>query len=112
MTNIRTGVKIARKLQEAEHAVDHAMIAHSALIQTMLEGRLEVGVAAQTGHQALDFAVSGLSQLQAVRGSVIAGHDMLKCIAEAAGIPYRMDGTMEPKIDPPKGFMQVVANAA
>lgn len=112
MTNIRTGAKIARKLQEAEHAVDYAMIAASALIQTMIEGRFEVGVAAQSGHDALTHVVDSLHRLQAVRGSVIAGHDALKDLAEAAQIPYRMDGTMEPKIDRPKGELFVVASAA
>lgn len=110
MTNIRTGAKIARKLQQAEHAVDHAMIAASALIQTMIEGRLEVGVAAQSGHEALSHVVDGLHRLQAVRGSVIAGHDALKDFAEAAHIPYRMDGPMEPKLKP-TGQLVVVASA-
>ncbi|MBX9616049.1 MAG: hypothetical protein Q8S03_05905 [Brevundimonas sp.] len=111
MTKIRTGVRIARKLQESEHAIDHAMIAVSALIQTMIEGRLDVGVAAQTGHLALDHAVVGLNRLQQVRGNVIAGHDALKDIAEAAGIPYAMDGTQEPKF-PPTGRLAVVQAAA
>lgn len=111
MTNIRTGAKIARKLQEAEHAVDHAMIAASALIQTMIQGRFETGVAAQTGHEALAHVVDGLARLQTVRGSVIAGHDALKDVAEAAHIPYRMDGPLEPKLEP-TGRLAVVASAA
>ena len=111
MTQLRTGVRIARKIQESEHAIDHAMIAVSAMIQTMIEGRLEVGVAAQTGHSALDHAVAGLSRLTQVRADVIAGHDALKDIAEEAGIPYRMDGTMEPKITPARGALTVVQAA-
>lgn len=110
MTNIRTGARIARRLQEAEHAVDHAMIAASALIQSMIEGRLEVGVAAQSGHDALGHVVDGLHRLQAVRGSVIAGHDALKDLAEAAHIPWRMDGTLEPKVRP-TGQLRVVEAA-
>lgn len=108
---IKTGVKIARKLQETEHAIDNAMIATSALIQTMIEGRLEVGVAAQSGHEALSHVVDGLSRLQAVRGSVIAGHDALKDLAEAIHIPYRMEGTMEPKVRP-TGQLHVLPSAA
>ena len=111
MTHIRTGARIARKLQETEHAVDHAMIAASALIQTMIEGRLEVGVAAQSGHEALTHVVEGLARLQTVRGSVIAGHGALKDLAEGAGIPYRMDGPMEPKLEP-TGRLAVVPAAA
>lgn len=110
MTNIRTGARIARRLQEAEHAVDHAMIATSALIQSMLEGRLEVGVAAQSGHEALDHVVDSLGRLQGVRGAVIAGHDALRDLAEAAHIPWRMDGTLEPKVKP-TGQLRVVAAA-
>ncbi len=100
MTSIRTGARIARKLQDAEHAVDHAMIGVTALIQSMIEGRLEVGVAACSGHEALTHMVDGLARLHTVRGSVIAGHDALKDFAEAANIPYRMDGTLEPKTKP------------
>jgi hypothetical protein len=109
MTQIRTGVRIARKIQESEHAIDHAMIAVSAMIQTMIEGRLEVGVAAQTGHVALNHAIDGLARLNQVRGDVIAGHDVLKSVADAAGIPYRMEGTMEPKVGTPTGRLSVVA---
>ncbi|WP_420478892.1 hypothetical protein [Brevundimonas sp. FT23028] len=109
MTHIRTGVRIARKLKESEHAIDHAIIAVSAMIQTMVEGRIEAGVAAQTGQLALTHVVDGLVRLNQVRGDVIAGHAALKDVADAAGIPYRMDGTMEPKIEPPIGRLSVVA---
>ncbi|MFC7376933.1 hypothetical protein [Brevundimonas sp. GCM10030266] len=109
MNHIRTGVRIARKIQDSEHAIDHAIIAVSAMIQTMVEGRLEAGVAAQTGHEALNHAVEGLARLNQVRGDVIAGHDVLKSVADAAGIPYRMEGTMEPKITTPTGRLTVVA---
>lgn len=109
MTHIRTGVRIARKIQDSEHAIDHAMIAVSAMIQTMVEGRLEAGVAAQTGQVALSHAVDGLTRLNQVRADVIASHDQLKAVADAAGIPYRMEGTMEPKIIPPAGHLTVVA---
>ena len=85
MNHIRTGVRIARKIQDSEHAIDHAIIAVSAMIQTMVEGRLEAGVAAQTGHEALNHAVEGLARLNQVRGDVIAGHDVLKAVADAAG---------------------------
>ena len=111
MTKLKTGVRIARKIQESEHAIDQAMIAVSAMIQTMIEGRLEVGVAAQTGHLALNHAVEGLARLNQVRGDVIAGHDALKDIAEAASIPYRMDGTLEPKIIPTGRTLSVVQAA-
>lgn len=109
MTPNRTGVRIARKIQESEHAIDHAMIAVSAMIQTMIEGRLELGVAAQTGHVALNHAIDGLTRLNQVRGDVIAGHDVLKSVADVAGIPWRMEGTMEPKISTPTGHLSVVA---
>lgn len=111
MTQLRTGVRIARKIQESEHAIDRAMIAVSAMIQTMVEGRLEIGVAAQTGHDALNHAVDGLVRLTQVRSDVILGHDRLKDVAEAAGIPYRMDGTLEPKIDPKARILTVVQAA-
>ncbi|MFC5345328.1 hypothetical protein ACETK8_14300 [Brevundimonas staleyi] len=111
MTSLRTGARIARKLQDTEHAVDRALIATSDLIKTLIEGRLEVGVAAQSGHDALIQAVGGLNGLSIVRGQLIASHDELKALAEAAGIPYRMEGTMEPKVRP-TGRLALVPDAA
>ena len=40
MRNMNVGVKVARKVRTAEHAIDQAMIEVCKLIQTALEGRL------------------------------------------------------------------------
>ena len=53
MNNRHVGVRIARRLQSTEHAVDKAMVETSALIQTMIEGRRDAGLAAEVGHLAL-----------------------------------------------------------
>lgn len=97
MRNMQVGVRIARQVQTAEHAIDQAMIEVCKLIQTSLEGRVETRLAAEVGQSALEDIVAGLNQLAAVRGSVAAGHAGLSTVADEHQIGWRMDGMLEGK---------------
>lgn len=97
MTNRHVGVRIARHLQTAEHAVDKAMVETTALIQAMIEGRAEAGFAADVGQPALVRMVRGLSQLANARGAVVEGHEALASVAAAQGVVWRMEGPFEEK---------------
>lgn len=108
MKNIRMGVRVARDLQTAEHAVDAAMVATTTLIQTMLEARVDAHLAAEVGQSALTEIVTGLSRLNDVRQSVVAGHRALSEVAENQGIGWRMEGPLEEKVKP----VAIVAQAA
>lgn len=100
MTNKHVGVRIARRLQTAEHAVDKAMVETTALIQAMIEGRAEAGFAADVGQPALVTMVRGLSQLADARGAVVEGHEALASVAAAQGVAWRMEGPFEEKTKP------------
>ncbi|HYC74680.1 hypothetical protein [Brevundimonas sp.] len=109
MKNRHVGVRIARRLQTAEHAVDKAMVETSALIQAMIESRADAGFAAAVGHPALLDMVRGLSQLAEARGAVVDGHNGLAAVAEAHAIGWRLDGPLE---DKPIAVVEAVPAAA
>lgn len=100
MKNRHVGVRIARRLQSTEHAVDKAMVEASALIQAMIEGRADAGFAADVGHPALLNMVRGLNQLAEARGAVVEGHEGLAAVATAQGVAWRMEGPLEEKTKP------------
>jgi len=100
MNNRHVGVRIARRLQTTEHAVDKAMIETSALIQAMIESRTDAGFAADVGHPALLNMVRGLSQLAEARGAVVQGHEGLAAVADAQNIGWRLEGPLEEKTRP------------
>lgn len=97
MKNRHVGVRIARRLRTAEHAVDTAMVETSALIQAMIESRTDAGFAAEVGHGALLDMVRGLSRLAEARGAVVNGHCGLAAVAEAHRIGWSLDGPLEDK---------------
>lgn len=100
MTNRHVGVRIARRLQTTEHAVDKAMVETTALIQAMIEGRSEAGFAADVGQPALATLVRGLSQLADARGAVVEGHAALAVVAATQGVSWRLEGPFEEKTKP------------
>lgn len=100
MNSRHVGVRIARRLQTAEHAVDRAMVETSALIQAMIEGRADAGFAADVGHPALLNIVHGLNQLAEARGAVVEGHERLAAVASAQGVVWRLEGPLEEKTRP------------
>lgn len=101
MRNMHVGVKVARQVRTAEHAIDQAMIEVCKLIQTSLEGRVEARLAAEVGQSALEDIIMGLDRLAAVRATVVAGHAGLLTVADEHQIGWRMDGMTEDKGKPP-----------
>jgi len=100
MNNRHVGVRIARRLQTTEHAVDKALIEASALIQAMIEARKDAGFAADVGHPALLHMVRGLTQLAEARGAVVEGHEGLAAVAARQGVGWRLEGPLEDKTRP------------
>ncbi|MFN3837326.1 MAG: hypothetical protein ACK4MI_06370 [Brevundimonas sp.] len=100
MRDMHVGVRVARQVRNAEHAVDQAMIEVCKLVQTALEGRVEARLAAEVGHNALADMVRGLGQLSEVRGAVISSHGELAQVADDHHIGWRLDGTREDKVPP------------
>lgn len=113
MRNMQVGIRVARQVRTAEHAIDQAMIEVCRLIQTSLEGRVETRLAAEVGQSALENIVAGLGHLTTVRASVVAGHAELATVADDHGIGWRMEGMGESKTDTrPSAQLDVVKLAA
>ena len=113
MRNMQVGVRVARQVRTAEHAIDQAMIEVCRLVQTSLEGRVESRLAAEVGQSAIEHISSGLGQLATVRASIVAGHADLATVADDHGIGWRMEGMGEAKTDPkPTARLDVVKLAA
>lgn len=109
MNDRAVGVRVARRLQTTEHAVDRAMIETTGLIQSMIEGRVAAGLAAEVGQSALATLIGALAQMAEARGSVVAGHAALAATAEAHGIGWRLEGPVETKT--PTAFVPVAVAA-
>lgn len=100
MNRARSGVKVARALHDAEHAIDNAMKATSVLIHDMLEARADARLAAEAGQDALSDVISGLSALNGARERVVSGHTALGILAETTNVGWRLEGPMEEKVKP------------
>lgn len=100
MRNMQVGVRVARQVRTAEHAVDQAMIEVCKLIQASLEGRVEARLAAEVGQAALENIVAGLNHLATVRASLASGHSGLAVVADDHAIGWRLDGMDETKVRP------------
>jgi hypothetical protein len=100
MNRMRAGVRVARALHDAEHAIDGAMKATTVLIGDVLAARSDARLAAEVGQAALTEIVTGLTALNDARQRVIKGHAELAEVAERAEVGWRMEGPMEEKIKP------------
>ena len=91
------GAKAARELRAAEHRLDHALASHLALAQTLVLGRLDIGVAANAGQQALVDLTRAIGLTVEARGATIRAHEGLRRTAEEFSVPWRLEGPIEPK---------------
>jgi hypothetical protein len=91
------GARAARELRSAEHQLDHALASHLALAQTLVLGRIEIGVAANAGQQALLDLTRAIGFAVEARGATIRAHEGLRQTAEEFSVPWRLEGPAEPK---------------
>ncbi|QTC92326.1 hypothetical protein [Brevundimonas goettingensis] len=91
------GAKAARELRTAEHQLDHALASHLALAQTLVMGRLEIGVAAAAGQEALAELTRAIGLAVEARGATIRAHEGLLQTAEEFSVPWRMESPTETK---------------
>lgn len=106
------GAKAARELRTAEHQLDHALASHLALAQTLVLGRLEIGVAANAGQQALVDLTRAIGLAVEARGATIRAHEGLRQTAEEFSVPWRMEGPLEPKVGETTGLAPASIAAA
>lgn len=104
-------LRVARKLNMAERALDQAVSAAGELVTELPMARLASGIAAEVGHNELGAVISALAGLHAVRGSLVETHKGLNGLREMFGLPEMAQGD---KGDPPVGLVITppAANAA
>lgn len=85
-TNMAVARKIMRALLPAENGIDHAIIAQTDLIGSIVRGRMEMGVAMEVGHDAAVLAASSLAHLFEAREDAIKCHQRLAVTRDALGL--------------------------
>jgi hypothetical protein len=82
----KAGQDIANCLMAAEAAIDQALASAATLAAAMPTARLEAGVAAEVGQEAMEFAAKTCAALFEARASVVATHKELEKTKTAVGL--------------------------
>jgi hypothetical protein len=93
----KAGQDIANCLIAAEAAIDHALASAATLAAMMPTARLEAGVAAEVGQEAMEFAAKTCAALFEARASVVATHKELAKTKDAVGLRTFAMGGLMPK---------------
>lgn len=90
-------LRIARDIDEAERALDEALIRHSALFTTMVSARRDVGAKPFTGHEAL------LRLARSQQALLEAGGDLARVHGSLLEVQKEICGADECPPDEPMG---------
>ena len=85
-TNLAVARKIMRALLPAETGIDHAIIAQTDLISSIVRGRMDMGAPMETGHDAAILAASSLARLFEAREDAIKCHQRLAVTRDVLGL--------------------------
>jgi hypothetical protein len=77
---------IAKSLRPSEDTIDTSIVRNAQLVISIVEGRLQSGVAAEVGHDAFMSASAGLAALAQARDHVITCHKQLTSVRDAQGL--------------------------
>lgn len=77
---------IGRALRSSEDTLDTSIANVARLVASIAEGRLQAGVAAQTGHDAFMQASATLTTLSQARDHVVSCHRQLERVRDVQGI--------------------------
>ena len=78
--------RIMRALVPAEDEIDSAIIANTDLINSIVRGRKEMGVALEVGHDAALLAANSLARLFEARDEALRCHQRLAVTRDALGL--------------------------
>jgi hypothetical protein len=93
----KAGQDIATCLMAAEAAIDQALASAATLAAMMPTARLEAGVAAEVGQEAMEFAAKTCAALFEARASVVSTHKELAKTRDAVGLRSINFGGLMPK---------------
>lgn len=91
---------IATDLKRAEHGHDASMIHKLELAASMLNGRLQIGVAAEVGQSAFDLLGRAISNDFESRKLMVQAHRRLLQTGVEMGVNHTLGGPSEPKPGP------------
>jgi hypothetical protein len=94
---LKAGQDIANCLIAAETAIDQALASAATLAAMMPTARLEAGVAAEVGQEAMEFAAKTCASLFEARAAVVATHQELAKTKDAIGLRTFNLGALVPK---------------
>ena len=90
--------RIAGNLGGSENSIDTALLAHARLLESIVEGALATGTAAQDSAPAVAHAIEAVANLGKARASVVACHASLADIRDKKGISPKASGCLVTKI--------------
>jgi hypothetical protein len=76
---------IAKALRPSEDTIDTSIVRNAQLVISIVEGRLQSGVAAEVGHDAFMSASAGLAALAEARNHVVTCHQQLTSVRDTQG---------------------------
>lgn len=88
---------VATRLFASEEAVDRAIIQVADFTRAMPVARLDAGLSAGFGHDALEKSVDALQQLVQVRRAMVLAHGSLERSVKRAGLPEVQFGSFVDK---------------
>lgn len=77
---------IARALRPSEDNIDSSIVTTARLVASLVEARLQSGVAAEIGHSAFMHAAAGLASLAEARDRIVSCHRECAEVRDAQGI--------------------------
>ena len=89
---IDAGRQIAKQLHPSEDAIDGSIVQNAKLIIALVEGRKNMGVAADIGHDAIISATAGMAALTQARDHTIACHRQLASLRDELGFSPKAMG--------------------
>lgn len=88
---------IATDLKRAEHGHDASMVHKLELAASMLNGRLQIGVAAEVGQSAFDLLGRAIANDFESRKLMVQAHRRLLQTGVSMGVNHTLGGPSEPK---------------
>jgi hypothetical protein len=81
-TKLSAARSIAKALRPSEDTIDTSILSNVKLVASIIEGRLQTGVAAEVGHDAFMSATASLAALREARDHVVTCHKQLTQVRE------------------------------
>lgn len=90
---------VAGDLRQTEQAIDQSLSNAGILLTSLVSGRVEAGLPAQTGHQVLVKVSSAIAAAVECREQLVSAHKTLELVGGKLGADWSAGGPLEPKPD-------------